>query len=40
MTSGGFEGGFDEVKCTCGAEFDTVGDMIQHAQLAHGTDVD
>jgi hypothetical protein len=40
MTRPWVEGGFDKVTCSCGAEFDNVGAMIQHAQIAHGTDVD
>lgn len=35
------EGGFDKVTCSdCGAEFDSLSQMIQHAQIAHGTDVE
>lgn len=41
MTQAWVEGGFDKVTCSgCSAEFDTLGEMIQHAQIAHGTDVD
>ena len=35
------DGGFDGVECSaCGAEFDTLTEMIQHAQIAHAVDVD
>lgn len=33
--------GFDKVTCAdCSAEFDSYGKMTQHAQVAHGVDVD
>lgn len=32
--------GFDEVKCTCGEEFDTYGEYLTHAYAVHGKDAD
>jgi len=41
MTEAWETNGFDKVTCSgCSAEFDSLGAMIQHAQIAHGVDVD
>jgi hypothetical protein len=38
MAEPGFNKG--EVSCTCGATFDTVGELISHASSVHGTEVE
>lgn len=36
------EGGFKrgEVQCSCGATFDTVQELIDHANHVHGTEIE
>jgi len=36
MGESGFKKG--EVRCTCGATFDTVGELLTHAYAVHGVE--
>lgn len=38
MAESGFKS--NEVKCTCGESFGTVGELIIHANSVHGIDVE